>query len=100
MSSSDTLKQKLSGCQGEDNHAVAKHDSNKAETKEKVCGEHMKKEVRSFYERDNLSRITTSKNEPITKQTIKKHRRLLCETLKMVYLNYVQGRTCTHVALA
>ena len=48
----------------------------------------MKKEVRSFYERDNFSRITTSKTEPIRKQKIKKQRRLLCETLKTLYLKF------------
>ena len=42
----------------------------------------MKKEVRSFYERDDVSKITTDKNEPITKQKIKKQRRLHNDTLK------------------
>ena len=32
----------------------------------------MKKEVQSFCEKDDFSRITTSKNEPITKEKIKK----------------------------
>ena len=40
-------------------HAIPKHNNNTNETKEKVYGLHMKKEVRSFYERNDFSRITT-----------------------------------------
>ena len=42
------------------NHAIpkTKHAKTRAETKEKVCREHTKKEVRSYYERDYVSRMT------------------------------------------
>ncbi|KAL5010757.1 hypothetical protein ScPMuIL_013062 [Solemya velum] len=49
----------------------------------------LKQEVHTFFERDDVSRITTGKKETVTKHKVKKQRRILLDTISNLYRKYV-----------
>lgn len=52
------------------------------------------KDVESFFERDDVSRITTGQKRTVTVNKEKKQKRLLCDTLKNLYRKYVSESMC------
>jgi hypothetical protein len=59
----------------------------------------LKQEVQTFFERDDVARLTTGKKETVTKNKVKKQRRILLDTISNQYRKYV-SEGCRKIAFS
>lgn len=49
----------------------------------------IKERIAEFYERDDISRLTTGKKDTITKNKVKKQKRLLNDSMKIIHTKFL-----------
>lgn len=57
--------------------------------KKGYLSQRVRQSVRDFFLRDDVSRLLSGKNRTVTRKKVKKQKRILCDSLKNLYLKYI-----------